>query len=647
MVAIVSGCVTLGMQPPAAAQSAADASRAPMPTHELTTEDVSSFFDGFLPYALKRGDIPGAVVVVVKDGAVLFAKGYGYADVEARRPVDPARTLFRPGSISKTFMWTAVMQLVEAGKIDLEHDVNEYLDFKIPETWPQPITLRAIMTHTAGFEETQKNIGFMDPQRAPTTEQFLRAWIPRRIFPPGQVVSYSNYGAALAGYIVQRVSGEPFEQYIERHIYAPLGMTRSTFRQPLPKPLANDVAKGYRLASGPAAYYEIIAPAPAGSMATTGLDMSRFMIAHLQNGRFGEQRILQEPTAIRMHATAFQPIAPLTGMALGFYHEDRNGQTIIGHSGGMIYFISDMHLFLDAGTGVFISMNGPGANSDALWIRKGLLQGFADRYFPQATPEEATLNTARAHGAMAVGTYETSRRGGWNFGSLFAMLGQGKLTMDKDGIIALSALPAIGGVPKRWHEVQPFMWREVGGSHRLAVQVKEGRVASIYSDYGAPVAVFQPVPAWRSAAWNLPLLILTMVVLIVAVLRWPANALLRRIYEKEPRFAGRELARYRWVGATCLANVLFLGGIMLFIVAVILPGALPLTDQVDPWLHVFQLFGVIGAIGAVVAIHDAASAWRTRASRWARISSTLIALACLATIWFGVGFDLLGPGLHF
>src|SRR5207237_76094 len=134
------------------------------------------------PYALHTGDIAGAVVTVVKDGQVIAARGYGYADVAKRKPVDPARTLFRPGSTSKLVTSTAVMQQVEAGKLDLDRDVNAYLDFKIPPRKGKPVTLRQIMTHTGGFEEVLKNIIFYDPKANLSLEQYLKVWVPTRIF---------------------------------------------------------------------------------------------------------------------------------------------------------------------------------------------------------------------------------------------------------------------------------------------------------------------------------------------------------------------------------------------------------------------------------------------------------------------------------
>jgi len=200
--------------PPTPQSPAASESRVTEPAHELTVADVHAFLDGFVPMQLEREDIAGAVVLVVKDGAIFFAKGYGYSDVDKKTPVTVDATLFRPGSISKLFTWTAVMQLVEQGKLDLDRDVNEYLDFKIPAKFGKPITLRNIMTHTTGFEEQVKDL--INEEGAPIAmlKQHLAEHIPERIFPPGTTPAYSNYGASLAGYIVERVSGRPFNDYI-------------------------------------------------------------------------------------------------------------------------------------------------------------------------------------------------------------------------------------------------------------------------------------------------------------------------------------------------------------------------------------------------------------------------------------------------
>lgn len=193
--------------PPAAQTVETTADEIPQPprgAHPLTRTDLDAWLDGYMPYALRTGDIAGAVVVVVKDGQILSQRGYGWSDVAKRKPVDPERTLFRPGSVAKLLTWTAVMQLVEQGKVGLDEDVNTHLDFKIPPFDGKPVTLRQAMTHTAGFEETGKNIIFYEPSRLMSLGDYLKAWIPKRIFAPGTTPAYSNYATALAGYIVER-----------------------------------------------------------------------------------------------------------------------------------------------------------------------------------------------------------------------------------------------------------------------------------------------------------------------------------------------------------------------------------------------------------------------------------------------------------
>jgi CubicO group peptidase (beta-lactamase class C family) len=281
---------------------------------QLTRSDLEAWLDGFMPFAIERGDIPGAVVVVVKDGQVLLQKGYGYADVKKKQPVDPELTLFRPGSVSKLFTWTAVMQQVEGGKLDLDADVNQYLDFEIPPgPAGKPVRLRDVMTHTPGFEEAVKELIADDPARLVSIEESVKRWIPERIYEAGTMPAYSNYATALAGYMVERVSGQSFDDYIDQHVFAPLGMAHSSFRQPLPEALLAGMSKGYESGSDEPKPYELISMAPAGSLASTASDMARFMIAHLQNGAYGEQRILAEATAKQMHGTPLTIIPGSTG----------------------------------------------------------------------------------------------------------------------------------------------------------------------------------------------------------------------------------------------------------------------------------------------------------------------------------------------
>src|SRR5947209_3881551 len=332
----------------------------PSPPPALTKSDFETFLDALIPSQLQNRDIAGAVVSVVKDGQVLFAKVYGYADFTAKKPVLADQTLFRPGSISKLFTATAVMQLVEQGKLDLDRDVNEYVDLAIPKTYPEPVTLRRLLTHTAGFEETLKNLFVAHESDMKPLRTYLVNQMPQRIFPLGKIPSYSNYGFTLTGYIVERVSGEKFERYIDNHILRPLRMTNSTFDQPLPEALAPQMSQGYRTAAKKARDFEFVQASPAGALTTTAADMTGFMLAFLQNGTVDGVSILKPETVQQMENRQFELHPSLNGLGLTFMEDSMNGQHIIAHGGDTLWFHSDMVLLPDAHVGYFLSYNSAG-----------------------------------------------------------------------------------------------------------------------------------------------------------------------------------------------------------------------------------------------------------------------------------------------
>ena len=209
------------------------------------------------------------MVTVVYGGNVLMSRGYGFADVAKGIPVNPASTLFRPGSVSKLFTWVALMQQIERGKVNMDSDVNQYLDFVIPPFEGKPVLVSDLFAHTPGMSDSS-GISTDNPAKAEPFTKWMKTHIPKRVWAPGTETSYSNYGAALAGYIVERVSGEPFADYTERHIFQPLGMKSTTFREDLPPAMRQRSALGYKFEDGrliaqPVEYYGVIMPAGSSS----------------------------------------------------------------------------------------------------------------------------------------------------------------------------------------------------------------------------------------------------------------------------------------------------------------------------------------------------------------------------------------------
>ncbi len=440
--------------------------QAPQTQPQLVEGDIEAFLDGVVPIQLQKDDIAGAVVAVVKDGQVLFAKGYGFADMKTRKPVSVDDTLFRPGSISKTFTWTAVMQLVEQGKIDLDRDVNEYIDFTIPAPFGKPVTMRDLMTHTPGWEESLKELFVSTPSDLYPLGEYLKKRLPKQIYPPGTTPAYSNYGATLAGYIVSRVSGMPFEDYIDRNILQPLGMNHATFRQPLPDNLKPLISQGYKLASEPAESFELGEVGPAGALSVSAADMAKYMIAHLQNGEYNGARILKADTAQLMHARTFGLVPEMNGMALGFYEETRNGHRIIGHGGDTQWFHSDMHLMPDQDLGFFISYNSAGKGEGS--PRTILWQNFLNRYFPYTPPAGQTVADSAADAKAVTGTYWSSRRSETTLLSVTSLFDESRVSVNNDGTISLSAAKDFAGNLRKFREIGPLLFREDYGQTRLA-----------------------------------------------------------------------------------------------------------------------------------------------------------------------------------
>ena len=613
---------------------------------ELTTEDVGAFLDGLVPQQIEKADIAGAVVVVVKDGKVLFEKGYGYSDAERKTPVSPQDTLFRPGSISKTFTWTAVMQQVEQGKIDLDRDVNTYLDFQIPHTFGKPTTMRDIMTHRSGLEETIKDLFVASEKDLTPMAQYLPAHLPTQIFPPGTVPAYSNYATTVAAYAVQRVSGQPFDDYVDDHFFKPLNMTRATFRQPLPESLKPFMSNGYDLGSGKPKPFEAVEVAPAGSLSASAESMAHWMIMHLQNGRYGDVQILKPETAIQMHARQEGWPAAMNAMALGFYEQNLNGHRVISHGGDTELFHSDLFLILDSNVGLFVSYNSAGRpdHGDA---RGDLYIKFMDRYFPSSPANDPTLVTAKDDAQSVAGPYKVSRRFETNILALTTVLGEAKFVADpKDNTIYLDGfLKEENGQPRHFREIAPMLFHAVNGPEKVAFVKDSSGHRVAYIDY--PFMVFQQVDSTLDKQIvNYIAIGCGVGTVLLTILFWPIGAMIRKHYAKPLTLDDSARKWRRLMKLACFIDIAYLIGLLLVISSLEKPGGLGTGSE---WkLHVWQFLGVLGGVAALITIVAALKSWSDAGQWvWTRIWNTLLAVGCVAFFWFLVHWHLLNFNLRY
>jgi CubicO group peptidase (beta-lactamase class C family) len=596
-----------------------------------TSGEWEDFIDGSMGTLQKVHHFAGAVVVIVSDGQVVFKKGYGYADFAERRPVDPERTLFRVASNSKMFTWTAVMQLVEQGKLDLHTDVNRYLKgVQIPPTFPQPITLEHLMTHTPGFEDDVYGLFSKTADNMRPLMDLMRDQMPARIFAPATVTAYSNYGVALAGLIVEQVSGIPYETYVESRILAPLKMAHAAVRQPVPAALAPDLSKGYewtdgRLKEQP---FEYVPWAPAGGMSVSGEDMGRFMLAHLNDGAFGGERILGAETArgMRGKLTSFSP--KINGMLHGFMESNWNGVTAYGHGGDTVWFHSQTLMVPARNLGVFVAFN---TNSGAQ-ARNEFMLAFFDRYFPIQFPKEPVpVKDSQARLARFTGTYAQSRVSESDLTRIIKLLGAVSVSVDDDGYLVMRN----EGDPTRWRQVEPLVFAQVDGPRQLVFRENErGEIAQLCSSPFCVVAMLRQ-PWWKGIVPQMVWLGVCAVVLIAAVIGFPIATVLQR---KIRMPIGSSLARaLAWT--TSLALV---AGLAILPIGIggpndIVFGTPSTMLKVGLTLYVVGTVLCIGLIAAMIV------AWRRGWWRLAgRVSLTLVCLATMGTVAWLYQWNLIG-----
>ncbi|MFG6199865.1 serine hydrolase domain-containing protein [Nonomuraea sp. JJY05] len=582
------------------------------------TRELADFFDAAMAKGLEANHVPGAVVSVVGAGKILFSKGYGLADRENGTPFDPGASLVRIASITKLFTWTAVMQQVQQGRLDLHADVNRYLTtFRIPATYPQPITLAHLMNHTAGFEDTAIGVGSRSKADVPPLGTYLAEHVPARVRPPGQVSAYSNYGAALAGHIVSRVSGQPYDQYVKDHILDPLGMRHTTASEPVPAPLAAGQARSYDYEEGtyqrkPFVFDNL---PPDGSISATANDMARFMIAHLGSGS-----LLDEPTARLMHRRSFAADPRIDGYAHGFKEQTLNGHRVIMHDGSWEGFQSALLLVPGAGLGLFVSTNSIGG-IDAV---TELLPAFFDRFLPgeRAAPSSPPGKTATS----VPGFYKPARTVESTIEKVLTLTGSSRLRIEGGGKLAFKGMT--------WSPLAPGLYQQDGGSQRLAFVTDAAGVTYAATDGPA----YELLPWWDTPPANLIVVVVFAVTALTAVLGLPPAAALRRLRNRPARTprawrAGRLLAG--------LAGAVGLAFVVMF--TLVLTGDTSILYGVPTPVRLVLLLPPLFLALTVAAITTTVIGWRNRhIGVLARVHQVTLLAGMLALVWFCLHWNLLG-----
>jgi CubicO group peptidase (beta-lactamase class C family) len=590
----------------------------------LPPAELEAYVDGLVKDAMDREHIAGVTVAIVQNGQVVLKKGYGAASLSPARKVDPDTTLFRLGSISKTFTWIALMREVEAGRVRINAPVNLYLPESLQvrdQGYRTQVSVLNLMDHSAGFED--RALGHLmerNPGRERSLADYLRQERPRRVHAPGQMSSYSNYGAGLAGEAVTYVTGRPFERLLEDEIFTPLRLNHTTFREirpaarglpgPMPDALARDMADGYRWT--PAGFakrpYEFIGHlAPAGAASSTAADMARYMLALLNGGSLEGATIFGPKAAEAFRTPIRRTPQGINGWRHGFMeYALPGGHQGYGHDGATLSFMSSMVLAPDLNLGMFISANTETGAALTSRFGKQVVQQFyaAPQDFPR--PGDPALAPLRG---LYEGHYLGTRRA---YGGLEAAIGRAMAGLDvqvtDDGRLVTRA----GDQVRAWvpeGEAGAGRFVSTTGPERLVFDMSGGRASRIL--VGSNTQVFE-----RSGAWDRPeLLLMGAIATAVAAAATLAGIFLRNRREfRETSIQGRaslvqniqavlwltafglfaiwvsktgDVANvmYGWPGVSLLiaSACMIVAAILTLLTAAILPGVWRGGRRVDSW----------------------------------------------------------------
>lgn len=616
---------------------------------EYENKVLEAYVDGLAQAHMTEHDLPGLTLSVFRDGQPLIIRGYGYADLAAREPVDPQRHLFRVGSISKTFIWVSVMQLVERGLVTLDTDINEYLtDMEIPATFDEPVTLHHLMTHTAGFDTVTFTNGFAvaTPEEVTSFGEYMRENLPPRVRAPGDWHSYSNYDSSLAAYVVQSVTGMPYEDYVQANIFDPLGMTSSTFREPLgadhpdsiDPELESRLVTSYTTKNGalvPTVPYFHFHAFPSGSLKSTAVDMAKYMEALSTDGATEEGRILSVATLRRMRQRSHQDAPEATGIAHGFFEQDIGGVRTLGHGGSVPGSNSRLEFVPGEGIGVFVSYS-TWATVSPSEIAKSVVRHLVGEV---SRPDRLERPKGSSEAAKKfAGTYRTVRRNHNNLESIAYLFAEATVRAADDG----SLIASIFGNRNAFIETSPLTFRAVDGRDTLTFRTDDaGNVTHLVTAGGTVAERLSPL---NTSAVFFRIIGLSIILSLTTLL----SAWFRRFSKSESGTGLLWLDRYLAISPlcaaifTCLFVVVFSqafaqAGDVQF--QLDWPNGLIVGSQWMALLFAASVIALVAGLPSVWRLAGPVNSWmRTRQLHYTALTLSLCALLLLMLQWNLIGF---------
>lgn len=528
-------------------------------TTALSTDpEAERMLDEFMKGPGAEARVPGAVVAVVRNGQLVLLKGYGDANLEKGRAVDPERTFFRIGSISKTFVALAALQLMEEGKFSLETNVAEILP-ELGVKFEYPVKIQHLVTHTAGFDDRLIGLGAAPDERLPSLDRIVLDQYPGQIAPPGEFYNYSNYGLMVLAAVVEKTSNMEFGVYQRQRVFDPLGMEETSFfRTDLDEERVassySTPAEGPRMAIPPIRLRYF----PAGSVFSTGAEMGAYLQT-LVNG-FAQNQVLSARSFETLKANHYRPTEGMNGSAFVFYERRLRGERFLEHSGDWEAFGSILSFSPERRSGIFFSMNGSGD----IWLRDKLMARFAD-YLGMPEPDrpsvvEPSMDLAHYEGSYRYARYEH-----------FGMLKVGGLPFQVDisveGNSLQASFPAGLSEPMLLQPIGEHLFMEMDSGRKVLFDVEDGEVEGLSSEFLVPLYL-ERISFWEGLQWLGGLMAFSVLAFLSCLFLPVARKLFFRFRDEEPPVpdepaASEERRTFRLLVASAWAHVLFLVGTQL------------------------------------------------------------------------------------
>ena len=525
----------------------------------LDKREIESFVDKYFQEKMEEHVIPGAVFAIVQNGELLYSKGYGYSDVENEIQVSPEETVFRIGSVSKIFTATGIMQLTEKGLIDLHTDSNEYNKlFQLDYKNGTPVTIHNLLTHTAGFDESGKMTIVLKQDDLQSIGENLKEHMPKQVREAGIETQYSNHGYGLLGHLLEEVTGQSFEDYMQEHILQPLEMKDSSFY--ITKEMNGKLSKSYTHFNGQnletdPMYFHFGA---AGALNATATDMVNFMKFHLANGEFNGKRLLKEETIELMHHTQYTNHPDLPGMAYGAFIEQRNKLVNYHHGGTIDGFQSLVYFIPEHNVAFFISTNSNLGAHITFNFPKDFVNHFYGDEGEGAAPVNTVAVTSEKELQAFAGSYQMNRSPKMGPQKVAVLqLGGTELKVLGDGRVAIQDMLDKNRF-KEYVEVEPLKFQEVDGDQQLLLQVNEnGEKQFLVSEW--PAWTYNKIKWYENYLFHTIVLISLVVIVQISLLSFPIAWIIRKIRKKKDQHPLQTNFR-KWGWGVSVVNFLFIIG---------------------------------------------------------------------------------------